>query len=363
MPDTIKIGNRLIGPGQPVFIIAEAGVNHNGDLKRALELVYAAAEAGADAVKFQTFSAERLVTHLSPKAQYQCETTDPRESQYDMLKKLELSPEAHRELKLRAEKHEMVFLSTPFDSESADMLEKLDVPAFKIGSGELTDLPLLEHIAKKMKPMILSTGMSWPGEVEQAVRTIKKAGQEQIALLHCVSAYPAPEAEANLRAVQFLQKEFNVPVGYSDHTEGIHVAVLAVDCGACIVEKHLTLDRNLPGPDHRMSLEPKEFATMVRDIRDPDAFKSVLRDIGDPKRIKGDGDKKPMPSEESNRRIARKSVVALVDIKAGRPLTREMLGVRRPGIGIQPVDLESLIGRTRPMDAPAGTVLFPEMLA
>ena len=362
MPDAIRIGTRAIGAGRRVFVIAEAGVNHNGDLKRALELVDAAAEAGADAVKFQTFFADRLVTHLSPKAKYQCETTDPKESQYDMLKKLELSADEHRELKRRAEKHKMVFLSTPFDSESADLLEKLDVPAFKVGSGELTDLPLLDHIARKGRPMVLSTGMSKMGEVEQAVRTVRKAGLEEIALLHCVSAYPAPAAEVNLRAIQILRRDFNVPVGYSDHTEGIEVAVLAVACGACIIEKHLTLDRKLPGPDHRMSLEPDEFKNMVRNIREPDALKTMVRGIRDPEKIMGDGVKQPMPSERGTRAIARKSVVALVDIKKGCPITRDMLGVRRPGIGIPPAGLESLIGCTLRVNVKEGAVLFAEFL-
>lgn len=356
MPDTIKIGDRLIGTGQPVFIIAEAGVNHNGDLKLACELVDAAADAGADAVKFQTFSADRLVTPLSPKAEYQRETTDPQESQYDMLKKLELSRHAHRELKLRAEKHEMVFLSTPFDSKSADLLEELDVPAFKIGSGELTDLQLLEHIAQKRRPMIISTGMSKWDEVAHAVRTVRKAGQGKIALLHCVSAYPAPEADVNLRAMKILRNDFEVPVGYSDHTEGTHVAVMAVACGACIIEKHLTLDRNLPGPDHRMSLEPDSFKKMVRDIRNSDVLKTVV-----PEKILGHAVKQPMPSELSTRQLARKSVVALVDFKRGQPITRDMLGVRRPGIGIQPADLETLVGRTTNVDVPAGSVLVPKM--
>src|SRR5437660_2902443 len=361
MPDTIRIGEREIGTGRSVFIIAEAGVNHNGNLKRALELVDAAAEAGADAVKFQTFSADLLVTHLSPKAKYQCETTDPTESQYEMLKKLELSLDAHRELKRRAKKHGIVFLSTPFDKESADLLEKLDVPAFKIGSGELTDLQRREHVARKGQPMILSTGMSWPTEVKQAVRTVQKAGQDQIALLHCVSAYPAPAQDVNLRVMEILRNDFNGPVGYSDHTEGIEVAVLAVVCEANIIEKHLTLDRKLPGPDHRISLEPDAFKTMVRAIREPDTFKAMLRDMHDPEKVMGDGVKRPMPSELNIRAVARKSVVTLVDIKKGCPIAREMLGIRRPGIGIQPVNLESLIGRTLPMDLPAGSVLVPKM--
>lgn len=348
MGDTIRIGKRLVGGWRPVFIIAEAGVNHNGDLKRALELVDAAAEAGADAVKFQTFSADRLATPLSPKAKYQCETTDAKESQYEMLKKLELSADDHRELKLRAEKHKMVFLSTPFDSESADLLEKLGVPAFKVGSGELTDLPLLEHIARKNKPMILSTGMSTMEEIAQAVQTVQKAGLEEIALLHCVSAYPAPVEDVNLRALDTL-RQVNVPVGYSDHTEGIQVAVLAVACGACIIEKHLTLDRNLPGPDHRMSIEPHEFKTMVERIREAG-------------KILGNGIKQPMRSELNTRNVARKSVVALVDIKKGCRLTREMLGIRRPGLGIQPSELESLIGRKLDRDVPAGSSLYSEWL-
>jgi N-acetylneuraminate synthase len=332
-----------------VFIIAEAGVNHNGDLKRALELVDAAAEAKADAVKFQTFSADRLVTHLSPKATYQRETTDANESQYEMLKKLELSADAHRELKLRTEKHNMVFLSTPFDSESADLLDSLGVQAFKLGSGELTDLPLVEHVARKDRPMILSTGMSNMVEVQEAVRMVREAGLNEVALLHCVSAYPAPVEDCNLLAMDTLRREFNVPVGYSDHTEGIHVAVLAVAAGADIIEKHLTLDRALPGPDHRMSLEPKEFKDMVQEIRHT-------------KKILGNGNKQVMQSEANTKAVARKSVAALVDIKKGRPLTREMLGIRRPGLGIQPSELESLIGRKLDRDVPAGSSLYPEWL-
>lgn len=349
MQDVIKIGTRAIGVGRRVFIIAEAGVNHNGDPKKALELVDAAAEAGADAVKFQTFSADRLVTGLSPKATYQCETTDPKESQFEMLKKLELSEDAHRELKLRAEQHGLVFLSTPFDSESADLLEKLGVLAFKVGSGELTDLPLLAHIAQKRKPMILSTGMSTMEEVTQAVRTVQKAGLEEIALLHCVSAYPAPAEEANLRAMRILRRDFDVPVGYSDHTEGIDVALMAVACGANIIEKHLTLDRTLAGPDHRMSLEPTEFKAMVRDIRNAE-------------KILGNGVKQPMPSERNTRQVARKSVVALVDIPKGCSITRGMVGVRRPGLGIPPTDIEKVVGRTVGTDVPAGNILTWEML-
>jgi N-acetylneuraminate synthase/N,N'-diacetyllegionaminate synthase len=266
-----------------------------------------------------------------------------------MLKKLELSPDEHRELKLRAEKHGLVFLCTPFDLESGDLLESLDVPAFKIGSGELTDLPLLEHIARKRQPMILSTGMSKMSEVEQAVRTVRQAGLEEIALLHCVSAYPAPVEDVNLRAMQSLRETFRVPVGYSDHTEETQVAVLAVACGACIIEKHFTLNRKLPGPDHRMSLEPKDFRAMVREIRETE-------------KILGDGVKQPMSSERDTRAIARKSVVALADIPEGCPLTSEMIGIRRPGGGIPPSDLETVIGRQLNRPVPAGSPLYAEWL-
>jgi len=351
--DVIQIGKRSVGVGRPVFIIAEAGVNHNGSLKRALELVDAAAEAGTDAVKFQTFSADRLVTHLSPKARYQRETTDPKESQYAMLKKLELSPEAHRELKLRAEKCGLVFLSTPFDKDSADLLEKLGVAAFKIGSGELTDLPLLSHIARKGKPVILSTGMSTMEEVRQAVQTLQKEGLQEIALLHCVSAYPAPKEDVNLLAMSTLRDEFRMPVGYSDHTEGIHVAVLAVACGADIIEKHLTLDKKLPGPDHRISLEPDELAAMVQDVRNA-------------KKILGNGNKQVMLSEANTKSVARKSVVALEVLKRGCSIKSQMVGIRRPGLGIPPSEIEKVIGRTvrrdLTTDIPEGNILTWEML-
>jgi N-acetylneuraminate synthase/N,N'-diacetyllegionaminate synthase len=349
VPDVIRIGTRAIGTGHRVFIIAEAGVNHNGDLGLAKRLVSVAKDAGADAVKFQTFAADRLVTPKSPKAQYQRETADAKESQYEMLKKLELSPEEHQALMAHARACDLVFLSTPFDKESADLLEKLGVPAFKIGSGELTDLPLLQHVARKGKPMILSTGMSTMEEVEQAVQAVQKEGLKDIALLHCVSAYPAPVEDVNMRAMHILRETFNMPVGYSDHTKGTHVAPLAVACGACIIEKHLTLDQKLPGPDHRMSMEPDKFAKLVRRIREAEI-------------ALGDGKKQSMPSEKDTRAVARKSVVALVDITQGFPLERAMLGVKRPGTGIAPADLESLIGRKLRVDVQAGEVLLREML-
>lgn len=348
--DIITIGNRKVGSGEPVFIIAEAGVNHNGDLALARRLIDAAAEAGADAVKFQTFVAERLVTRSAPKAEYQRKTTDASESQYAMLKRLELSPESHRDLLTWSHSRGLAFLSTPFDPQSADLLESFEVPVFKVGSGELTDLAILTHIARKGRPMIISTGMSWLSEVEQAVRIVREAGQDHIALLHCVSNYPALTQDVNLRALDTLRQAFNVPVGYSDHTQGIAVAVAAVARGACIIEKHFTLDRTLPGPDHEASLGPDEFAAMVCGVREVE-------------RALGDGVKRPMAAELSTRAVARKSVVALVDIKGGCSITHKMLGVRRPGTGIAPADLDRLVGRTVRENVQAGTVLTWEMLA
>lgn len=350
MTNHFQLGERRLGAGQPVFVIAEAGVNHNGDVDLAHQLIDAAAEAGADAVKFQTFAADRLVTRTAPKAAYQLSTTDAAESQYDMLKRLELSPEAHRVLLAHSRQRSLEFLSTPFDAESADLLESLDILAFKVGSGELTDLPLLAHIARKGRPMLVSTGMSWLGEVEQAVRTVRAAGLEQLALLHCVSNYPAQETDINLRALDTLRHAFGVPVGYSDHTPGIIMPAAAVALGACIIEKHFTLSQALPGPDHKASLEPRSFALMVRGIREVEA-------------ALGDGFKRPMPREQNTRDVVRKSVVALRDISQGEELRLSMLGVRRPGTGFPPADLEHLLGRRARMDISAGAALTWDLLA
>src|SRR5688572_5277446 len=248
MVDAIQISGRLIGPGHPCFIIAEAGVNHNGSLDMARQLIDAASEAGADAVKFQTFAAERLVTEGAAKAPYQVETMAAHESQYQMLKRLELSAEAHCELQSHSRQRQLLFMSTPFDEASADFLVGLGIELFKIASGEITNLPFLAQVAAHGLPMIVSTGMSNLREVEQAVSTIRDAGNDQLILLHCVSNYPADPAEVNLRAMDTMRDSFGVPVGYSDHTLGYEVSLAAVARGACVIEKHLTLDRNLPGP-------------------------------------------------------------------------------------------------------------------
>jgi N-acetylneuraminate synthase len=340
---------RRVGAGHPCFVIAEAGVNHNGEIDQALRLIDAAAEAGADACKFQTFSADRLVTRHADKAAYQKETTGAGESQHAMLKRLELSPADHERLLAHATARGLTFLSTPFDPESLDLLVTLGVPAIKIGSGEITNLPLLELAARAGKPIILSTGMSYLGEVERAVRAIQAQGEVPLVLLHCVSSYPARPADVNLRAMATLQQAFGLPVGYSDHTLGIAVTIAAIALGACVIEKHFTLDRTLPGPDHRASLEPAELAAMVRAARDVEA-------------ALGDGQKRPTPGEMDTIRVARKSIVSSVEIPAGTTITARMLAIKRPGTGISPAEMDRVIGRVARTSIPADTVVEWEML-
>ncbi len=314
-----------------VFIIAEAGVNHNGSLELAERLIDAAASAGADAVKFQTFKAESLVAHAAPLAEYQA-ANGVRDSQFDMIRKLELDESAHRRLLEYAKRKGILFLSTPFDEESADLLERLGLPLFKIPSGELTNKGFLVHVARKNKPMIVSTGMSNLREVEQAVEWIRASSQTPITLLHCVTEYPAPAREVNLKAMMTLRDTFKLPTGYSDHTLGTEISVAAAALGASVIEKHLTLDKKMAGPDHAASLEPDEFKEMVRQIR---SVSSAL----------GDGIKRAAACEEKNIPIARKSLVAARDLPAGHVLTPSDLAVKRPGTGLPPYELESRIGR------------------
>ncbi len=325
------IRERVVGEG-PAFVIAEAGVNHNGDLDLARRLVDAAAEAGADAVKFQTFRTDALVSAAAPKARYQVETTGEAESQRAMLAQLELSAAAHAGLRDHATARGLVFFSTPFDEASADLLDRLGVELFKVPSGEVTNLPLLRHVAAKGRPLLLSTGMSTLDEVDVAVAAIRAAGDPPIAILHCVSAYPAPVEDTNLRAMDTLRARFGCPVGLSDHSLGIEIALAAVARGAAVLEKHLTLDRTLPGPDHRASLEPGDFAALVRGVR---VIEAAL----------GDGDKRPMPSEVDTRAVARRSLVAARALPAGHRLTRGDLAIKRPGTGIPPADLDRVLGR------------------
>ena len=332
MRATVTVGDRVIGAGAPVFIVAEAGVNHNGDVALARELIDVAADAGADAVKFQTFHAPALVSREAPKAAYQRETTGGGESQLDMLRRLELGLAEHADLKAHCAKRGVMFFSAAFDDASADALESLGVQLFKLPSGELTNLPLVRRLAAKRRPIIVSTGMATMDEVARALAAIREAGDPAVALLHCLSAYPAPAAEMNLRAMDQLRDRFGCPVGLSDHTIGIAVALAAVGRGAAIIEKHFTVDKRWPGPDHRASLDPRELAEMVRGIRE---VESAL----------GDGDKRPMPSELDTRRVARKSVVAARPIAAGQRLTPDLVAVKRPGTGISPAELPRVIGR------------------
>jgi N,N'-diacetyllegionaminate synthase len=314
------------------FIIAEAGVNHNGSLDLAFQLVAAAKHAGADAVKFQTFSAERLVSRSAAKAEYQRRTTSARETQFAMLKRLELDERAHREIVARCRQLGVAFLSSPFDEESADLLKRLGVSALKIPSGEITNLPYLSHVARLRLPLIVSTGMSTLSEVGRAMDTLTAAGASDVTLLHTVTEYPAPVAQINLRAMLTLQAAFHVPVGYSDHTQGFETAIAATALGAEVIEKHLTLDRALPGPDHAASHEPAEFRNLVAALRNVAA-------------ALGDGVKRPAACELKNMAIARKSLVALKPIRRGEKLTRRNVAIKRPGTGIQPGDFEKALGR------------------
>jgi N-acetylneuraminate synthase len=330
---TVTIAHKTIGEGSPVFIIAEAGCNHNGDINRAKKLVDMAVEAGADAVKFQTFITDELVTQQAEKASYQKKNTgNAKESQSAMLKKLELSFDNFKTLKVYCEHKDIIFLSTPFDHRSVDFLDELEISAFKIASGEITNVPFLSYIACKKKPVILSTGMSTLEEVEKAEATLRQTHNAELVLLHCTSEYPAPAEDVNLRAMDTLYHRFKLPVGFSDHTLGSAIALAAVALGASVIEKHFTLDRSLPGPDHRASLEPHQLKALAKDIR------SVEKALGN-------GIKKPSLSEAKTRLFARKSIVTATPIKKGQLLTESNLTVKRPGTGVSPLQWDKVIGR------------------
>lgn len=315
------------------LIIAEAGVNHNGDINLAKQLIDAAAEAGADLVKFQTFSADRLATRTAEKAEYQSQNTDNQESQYQMLRRLELTPEMHNQLILHCAKRNIGFFSTGFDIESVDMLVSLGQNHFKIPSGEITNLPHLRHIGRIRKSVILSTGMATMDEIEAAIDVLEQAGttRADITVLHCTTEYPTPMNEVNLHAMQSIKKTFGVAVGYSDHTSGIEVAIAAVALGATVIEKHFTIDRNLQGPDHKASLEPGELKSMVAAIRN---IEIAL----------GDGVKRVTSSEAKNIPVARKSLVAKRAISLGEVFSVENLTTKRPGTGISPMRWDEVIG-------------------
>lgn len=344
-----EINARKIGPGQPTFVIAEAGVNHNGQLPVAKQLVDIAVDAGADAVKFQAFRAAQLASSSAGKAGYQKQTTSPAESQLEMLRRLELSEDAFRELQNHCRSRGILFLSTAFDEHSVDFLAGLDVPAFKIPSGEITNTPLLEHVAAKGKPVILSTGMATLAEIDQAMRCLNQSDASQIALLQCVSEYPADASRMNLRAMATLSDCFGVPVGLSDHSLGTEVSIAAVALGASIVEKHFTSDKSLPGPDHSASLEPAELKMLVTAIRNAEV-------------ALGDGVKQPTPEELRNAAVVRRSLVAAVDLEAGNLLDRSMVAFKRPGTGISVQLLPYLLGRKLRRNVEAGAMLELGML-
>lgn len=327
-------------------IIAEAGVNHNGDLAMARQLIDVASVAGADFVKFQTFRADTLVTQAAGKADYQTQTTANDESQHAMLRRLELTREMHVSLIAHCQSRGIAFLSTGFDSASIDLLVELGQDQFKIPSGEITNLPYLRHVGRYAKPVILSTGMATLGEIEAALSVLEHAGtpRERITVLHCTTEYPTPMAEVNLRAMVSIGKAFGVAVGYSDHTPGIEVAIAAAALGATVIEKHFTLDRNLPGPDHQASLEPDELRAMVAAIRN---IEQAL----------GSGIKAPGVSEVKNKPVVRKSLVAARAIRAGEVLSADNLAVKRPGTGLSPMQWDAVVGRVASRDFAADELI------
>ncbi len=314
------------------FVIAEAGVNHNGSVELAFQLVDEALACGADAVKFQTFSADRLVTREAETARYQRKAGVIGESQYDLLKKLELTEAEFQQLHAYCRERGIEFISSPFDEISADFLNELGMRVFKVPSGEITNRPLLEKIAGYGKPIILSTGMCWLEEVGAAMRSLENAGATDITLLHCVTEYPAPYAEINLSAMQTLASAFGTKVGYSDHTAGGEMSIAAVAMGAEVIEKHFTLDTHMDGPDHASSLNPQDFRSMVEAIRHVEL-------------ARGDGRKRPAPCELQNMQVVRKSIAVGRDIAAGEVLTSADLTIKRPGSGLSPALLEAVVGR------------------
>ena len=322
-----------------VYVIAEAGVNHNGSIDLAKKLIDVAVDSGADAVKFQTFKADKLVSRTAQKADYQKKATSAGESQYEMIKKLELDEVAHRTLISYCNVKQITFLSTAFDHDSIDLLNSFGMPIFKIPSGEITNLPYLRHIGRLGKEIILSTGMADIGEIEDALDVLLNAGasKNKISVLHATTEYPCPIDEVNLRAMQTIRDAFAIRVGYSDHTQGIEVPIAAVAMGASIIEKHFTLDRTMEGPDHKASLEPAELKAMVRSIR------HIERAIGS-------GIKKPTASELRNILVARESIVAATPILAGEIFSEKNLTVKRPGMGLDPMRWDEVIGTVATRD-------------
>ncbi len=333
----IKIQNKLIGNNNPCFIIAEAGVNHDGDIEKAKKLIDIAKDAGADAVKFQTWITEEIVTKEVAQAEYQVKNTGKKESQFEMLKRLELSFDQFRELKKYADNKKIIFLSTPDDEKSVEFLEELGVPAFKIGSGEITNILILKKIAEKNKPIILSTGMANLREIQDAIDVIYKTGNKKLILLHCTSQYPTEYKDVNIKAMKTLKNIFNTIVGYSDHTIGTLVPQIAVSLGANVIEKHFTYDKNAKGPDHRCSLDPIELKEMVKKIRSVEL-------------ILGNNTKEPTKEELNIKKLVRKTVVAKIDIPKGTKISKNMLAVKRSNGILEPKEIKNIIGKISLID-------------
>ena len=348
--ESVMVGTRTIGPGRPCFIIAEAGVNHNGDGDLARRLIDIAASAGADAVKFQTFDPDQLVAAAAPKAAYQIANSGPGETQLDMLRRLALPRELLPQLAARAAEQGLLFLSTPFDEGSADLLDEFGLPAFKVASGEVTNHALLTHLARKRKPMLISTGMSTMIDVAGALEVVRANGNPPVALFHCVTDYPANPSDCNLRAIETMRRAFGVPVGWSDHTAGSNVTLAAVAAGACMIEKHFTLDRQLPGPDHLASLEPSELHALVKATRETEA-------------AMGDGRKRPVPAEMANAAVVRRSMHAARRLSAGHVLVDRDLVALRPGTGVPPSARDRLLGRRLRVELLQGEMLQEHHLA
>jgi len=349
MNNTIKLGRKVISKHSPVFVIAEAGVNHNGNPDMARALIKEAHACKADSVKFQTYKAERVVTESAPKAKYQLGTTEASQSQLDMLREIELKPEQHRELKLYAEKSEMVFLSTPYNSEDVDLLEHIGVLAYKVASGQIIEYPFLRKIASTGKPIFMSTGMATLAEVDTALRTILKEGNDQVVLLQCTTNYPSRFEDANLRALQTLRSAFGVLVGYSDHTIGDETAIAAVALGAKVIEKHFTLDKDLPGPDHSSSMTPGELKCLVEKIR---RVESSL----------GSGKKEPCAIEMENSAGMRRSITASCGISKGEEITPEKITFKRPATGLSHEFYDIIIGKHAARDILSDEQLQMDMI-
>lgn len=349
MIDEIFIGERPVGGNNPCFIIAEAGVNHNGDLETALKLVEAAVRAGADAVKFQTFKAERVITRVAPKANYQKQTTDLGESQFEMLRKLELQPDDYRAVQRRAIELGIICFSTPYSVADAQFLSETGVSAFKVASIDIVNGPLLRAMAQWGKPMILSSGMATLGEIERGVNIVRAAGNEQIILLQCTTNYPIHDTEVNLRVMDTLRRAFGVAVGFSDHTVGWEVPLAAAALGATVIEKHFTLDVSAPGPDHAASLEPSEFARMVQGIRRVEQALGTVQ-------------KYPLPVELENRKAMRRSLVSAVTIPAGAVISEDMLTMKRPGTGLGTEAMALFVERKVRAEIQADTILTLDMV-